>query len=82
MESKKEEHAAKEAFNATALAQLLFGPGGWEARAILLTLGVPGDGRDSAQGRMNSSDEAQTPIGSIQTDDARADLIQMYSPCQ
>jgi arylsulfatase A-like enzyme len=28
LRAKKEEHAAKEAFDATALAQFLFGPGG------------------------------------------------------
>jgi hypothetical protein len=39
---KEEKDPAKEAFDATALAQFLFGPGGRQARAVLLPLGMEG----------------------------------------
>jgi hypothetical protein len=39
---KEEKDAAKEAFDAAALAQLLFGPGGRQAGAVLVALGVEG----------------------------------------
>ena len=79
---KKEKEAAKEAFDRTALAQFLFGPGGRQARAVLLPLGIPRDDRDSMQGGMDPGDEAQSPIGSIQADHARADLIEAQRPLQ
>src|SRR5438093_2178 len=79
---KEEKDAAKEAFDATALAQFLFGPGGRQAGAVLLTLGVPGDDRDRSEGGMDPSDEAQPPIGRIQADHPRADRIQAHRPLQ
>src|SRR6266704_3001385 len=66
---KKEEDAAKEAFDRTAFAEFLFGPSGRQARAVFLALGDP-------------SDEAQAPIGGIQADDARADGVEAHRPFQ
>jgi hypothetical protein len=40
---KEEENAAKEAFDATAFASFLFGPGGRQAGAIFLPFGVEGE---------------------------------------
>ncbi len=79
---KEEEDAAKEAFDATTFAQFLFGPSGRQTGAILLPLGVPGDDGHSTQGGMDPGDEAQPPIGSIQTDHARANLVETHRPRQ
>src|SRR6266699_2720491 len=73
---KKEEDAAKEAFDRTAFAEFLFGPSGRQARAVFLALGVPGDDSDGMKGGVDPSDEAQAPIGGIQADDARADGVE------
>jgi hypothetical protein len=56
---KEEKSAAKEAFAGTAFAQFLCGPGWWQVRAILLSLGVPGDDRDHSQGSVDLVDELQ-----------------------
>src|SRR6266702_979545 len=56
---KKEEDAAKEAFDRTAFAEFLFGPSGRQARAVFLALGVPGDDSDGMKGGVDPSDEAQ-----------------------
>ena len=78
MEEQKD--AAKEAFDGTALAQFLFGPGRWQAGAVFLVLGVPGDDRDRVQRGMDPGDETQVPIGGVQSDDAQADLIEAHGP--
>jgi hypothetical protein len=62
---KKEEDAAKEAFDGGAFAEFLFGPSGRQARAVLLSLGVPGNDGDGMKVGMDPSDEAQAPIGGI-----------------
>lgn len=54
---KKEENPAKEAFDGAAFAQFLCGPGGRQAGAVLLALGVPGDNGDCSQRGMNPVDE-------------------------
>src|SRR5260221_12213524 len=43
------EDAAKEALDGAALAQLVSGPGGWQAGAIRLPLGISGDECDGAE---------------------------------
>jgi hypothetical protein len=78
----EQEDAAKEAFDGTALAEFLFGPGGRQARAVLLPFGVPGNDRDCMEGSVDPGDEAQSPIGGVQANDARADLIETHSPFQ
>src|SRR5437588_9369039 len=79
---KEEEDPAKEAFNGAAFAQFLFGPGGRQAGAIFLSFGVPGDHRHRTQNRMDPSDETQAPVGGVQADDARADVIETHRPLQ
>src|SRR5437763_6789408 len=79
---KKEEDAAKEAFDGTAFAEFLFGPSGWQAEAVLLALGVPGNDRDGMQGGMDPGDETQAPVRRVQADDARADGVEAHSPFQ
>ena len=69
---KEEENATKEAFNGTAFAQFLFGPGRWQTGAILLALGIPGDDGDGSQRGVDPVDELQAPLACIQADDARA----------
>jgi hypothetical protein len=78
----EEKNAAKEALDATAFAQLLFGPSGRQTRAFFLAFGIPGDHGNRSQNRVNPGNKAQTPIGSIQADHTRTDLIQMHSPHQ
>src|SRR5436305_11559121 len=79
---KKEEDAAKEAFDGGAFAEFLFGPRRWQARAILLALGVPGNDSDGVQSSMDPADEAQAPIGGVQADDAWADGVEAHGPFQ
>ena len=77
---KEQEDAAKEAFDGTALAEFFFGPGGWQARAVLLPLGIPGNDGDRVQGDVNPGDESQAPIGGVQADDTRADGVEAHGP--
>jgi hypothetical protein len=65
LQVKKEEDAAKEALDGTALAEFFFGPGWWQAGAVLVAFGIPGDDRDSVEARMDPSNEAQAPIGVV-----------------
>ncbi|HEX6484562.1 MAG TPA: hypothetical protein VF043_37430 [Ktedonobacteraceae bacterium] len=82
MKSEKEKDAAKETFNTTAFAQLLIGPGGWEAGAILLPLGIPWDDRNCTKDAVDPADELQAPIASIQANDTRTKLIEVNCPHQ
>jgi hypothetical protein len=81
LQMKKEEHAPKEPFNTPACAQFFFGPRGRDTGALLLVLGIPRDDRNRSKHAMNPSNEAQAPLGSIQTDDTGADLVKAYGPC-
>jgi len=56
LEVEEEKDATKEAFNRDALAQFLFGPGGRQAGAILLSLGIPGNDGDRTQDAVNPLD--------------------------
>jgi hypothetical protein len=49
LQTKEEEEPAKEAFNGTAFAQFFFGPGWRQTRAVLLSLGIPGNHRNGSQ---------------------------------
>lgn len=62
----EEKHATKEAFDATALAQLLacLHVGGKQER-LRCAFGIPRNNRDGPQNSMNPGDETQAPIGSI-----------------
>src|SRR5260221_1623077 len=82
LQVKKEEHAAKEAFDGAAFAEFFFSPGGRKAGAVFLSFGIPGNDGNCAQDRMDPDDEAKTPVGGIQADDARVDLIQAHGPFQ
>ena len=75
---KEEKHPTKEAFDTTAFTQLFFGPGGRQTGAIFLAFRIPGNHCYRAQSGMNPGDELQAPIGGIQANKARADLIQMH----
>ena len=55
---KEVEHPTEEALNRTAFAQLVSGPGGREAGADFLPLGVPGNDGHCAQDRMDPGNEA------------------------
>jgi hypothetical protein len=59
----EEKHTIKEAFDATAFAQLLFGPSGRQTGTVFLAFGIPRDNRDGTQNPMNPGDETQAPIG-------------------
>jgi hypothetical protein len=82
LEVKEQEHPTEEAESSTAFAQLVSGPGGREAGALLLPLGIPGHDGHGSQYGVNPGDEAQAPIASIETDDTRADLIETDGPFQ
>jgi len=58
LQVKEEKYPAKEAFNATAFAQFLLGPRRRQTGTVLLSLGIPGNDRNSAQSCMNPGDEA------------------------
>ena len=73
---KEEEDTAKEAFNRTAFAQFLFGPGGWQTGAVLLSLGIPRNDRHGSQRGVDPVDELKAPIGGIQADDAWTKAIE------
>jgi hypothetical protein len=45
-----------------------------------VAFGIPGDDRDSVEARMDPSNEAQAPIGGVQADDARAELVETHRP--
>ena len=62
------------------LPKFLGGPGRWQAGAIALPLGIPGDHRHRSQHRMNPGDQAQSPIPRIQADDAGAQPIEQDRP--
>src|SRR5258708_19062000 len=82
LQAKEQKHASKEAFNGTAFAQFLFGPGWRQTRAVLLSLGIPGNHGNGSQGGVNPVDELQAPIGRIQADDAGMDLVEADAHCQ
>ena len=82
LEMKEEKDATKEAFDAAAFAQFRFRPSGRQAGAVLLTFGVPGYDGYSAKRGMDPADEAQPPIGSIQADHPRANVVEMHGPLQ
>ena len=79
---KEQEDATKEAFDGTAQAEFLFGPGGRQAGTVLLPLGIPGDDGCGVQGGVNPGDEAQAPIGRVQADETRTDGIDPHGPFQ
>jgi len=79
---KKEKNAAKEAFNATSFAKFFSGPGGRQARAVLAVLGIEGHNGHSPKHAMNPSNQTQAPIGCVEPDNPRPDLIEAQSPCQ
>ena len=78
LQVKKEEDAAKKAFDGAAFAEFFFGPGGRKTGAVFLSFGVPGNDGNRAQDRMDPNDEAKTEVTGIQADDAGADLIQVH----
>ncbi len=82
LQSKEEEDPSEEAFDAGAFSQLVSGPGGWEAGAVFLAFGIPGDDGDGSQHGVDLGDQAQTPIACIQADDARMDVVKAERPFQ
>jgi hypothetical protein len=57
-------------------------PGRRQAGTDLLPFGIPRNNGGSSQDAVNPGDEAQSPISGIQTDDARADLVETDGPYQ
>jgi len=82
LQPKEEKDSTKEAFDGAAFAQFLRCPGGRQARAVLLSLRIPGNDSDGSQRGVNPVDEMQTPIGGIQADDAWANGIEADSQFQ
>ncbi len=79
---KKEENATKEALDGTSFAKFFSGPGWGQAGAVLLVLGIPCNDGDCPKHAVNPGNETQAPIGCVQTDDPRMDLIEVHGPCQ
>lgn len=80
---KKEEHTAKEALDRGA-AGLTPEPSRWEEGKTGSSAGWRFQGTTATAPRTawKKSDQLQTPIARIQTDDARAKAIQVNSPLQ
>jgi len=76
LEVEEEKDAAEEALNAAALAEILAGPGRWEAGAFPGTLGIPGDDGGGAEGGVDPGDESEAPVGGIEADDAGATIVE------
>src|SRR5258708_32307102 len=81
LQMEEEKHASKEAFDATAFAQLLFGPGGRQTGTVFLAFGIPRDNRDGTENLMNPGNEAQHPASTTQTADARTIASQSHRRC-
>src|SRR5258708_16064593 len=79
---KEEKNAPEEAFNAASFAQFVCGPGRRQTGAILWTSGIPRNDGHGSQHAMNPGNETQAPIGCIQTDNVRMDLVKVHGPCQ
>jgi len=82
LEVKKEKDAAKEAFNGGTLAEFLLGPGGSQAGALLLPLGIPGNNGDYTEHAGDAADETQAAIGCIQADHTRTNRKEAHGPLQ
>ncbi len=54
---------------------------GGKQERFLLAFGIPRNNSNGTQHGMNPGNEAQTPIGSIQTDDTGTDLVKTYGSC-
>src|SRR5262249_9777594 len=65
LEAEEDQHASEEALGAGALAQLLGGPGGWQAVAPLLSLRVPWNDSVCVQRGVYPGDEREAPVASI-----------------
>ena len=79
---KKEKNATKEALDSTSFAQFFSGPGWGQAGAVLAVLGIVGDDGHCPKHSMNPGNQTQAPIGRIQTDDPRTDLVELLGPGQ
>src|SRR5260370_7800694 len=82
LQAKEQKNATKKAFNGAAYSQFPFSPSGRQTGAVFLSFGIPRDNHHRTQDPVNPGDEMQAPIGSIQTDDARTNAIQMHRPRQ
>ena len=75
---KKEKNPSKKAFNAAAFAQFFFGPGWEQAGTVLLVLRVPCNDGDRPKDRMEPGNQTQAPIGRVQTNNPRTDVIKAH----
>jgi hypothetical protein len=82
LQVKKEENPAKEAFNATSFAKFFPGPSGRQAGVLLAVLGIVGHNGHGPKHSMDPSNQAQAPIGCIQTNNPRLDVVKVPGPCQ
>ena len=79
---KEEENASEEALDAAALVQFLFGPGRRQTGAVVLAFGIPRNDGNGTQDGVDPHNQAQPPIGRIQTDDTGTDVVEPHSPRQ
>jgi len=80
LEAKEEEDPTEEAERVGAFTQLLGGPGGRQAGAILLPAADSRDDRHSSERTMDPSDEMQTPIACIQTEQEKEEMRFLLLP--
>ena len=80
MEAKEEEDPAAEAERVDAFTQLLGGPGGRQAGAILLPAADSRDDRHSSEHSMDPSDETRTPIACIQKGQEQEEMSFLLLP--
>ena len=74
---KEEKHATKEALDAAPFAKFFLGPGGRQAGVLLAVLGIVGHDGHGPEHLMNPSNQAQAPIGCIQTNNSRPDVVKV-----
>jgi hypothetical protein len=80
LEAKEEEYPTEEAERVGAFTQLLGGPSGRQAGAILLPAADSRDDRHSSEHSMDSSDAMQTPIACIQTGQEQEEMSFLLLP--
>jgi len=76
LQAEEQEDAAEEARDGATLAEVILGPGGRQARAVLAALGVEGDDGGGADDGVNPGDERRPPLGGVKADDAWAEGVE------
>jgi hypothetical protein len=82
LQAKEDQHPPEEALNGGAFAQLVGGPRGRQAIALLLALGISGDHRLRPEHLVDPGSELEPPIAGIQAHHPRAQREEPDGQCQ